>query len=84
MVAPANINGPGQVVIAGDAAAVDRASELCKARGARRAVRLAVSAPFHCALMRPAQSRRPVPDVRSALHARLRVRRAVRVRPTVV
>lgn len=57
VVAPANINGPGQVVIAGHAAAVDRASELCKARGARRAVRLPVSAPFHCALMGPAQSR---------------------------
>lgn len=57
VVAPANINGPGQVVIAGHAAAVDRASELCKARGARRAVRLPVSAPFHCALMGPAQTR---------------------------
>ena len=57
VVAPANINGPGQVVIAGEAAAVERASELCKARGARRAVRLPVSAPFHCALMRPAQER---------------------------
>ncbi len=57
VVAPANINGPGQVVIAGEAAAVERASELCKARGAKRAVRLPVSAPFHCALMRPAQER---------------------------
>lgn len=57
VVAPANINGPGQVVIAGDAAAVERASERCKAKGAKRAVKLPVSAPFHCALMRPAQER---------------------------
>ena len=57
VVAPANINGPGQVVIAGHAAAVDRAIWACKAAGAKRAVRLAVSAPFHCALMRPAQER---------------------------
>ncbi len=57
VVAPANINAPGQVVIAGHAAAVDRASEACKVLGARRAMRLAVSAPFHCALMRPAQAR---------------------------
>lgn len=54
---PANINSPGQVVIAGDAAAVDRAIELLKARGAKRAVKLNVSAPFHCALMMPAQVR---------------------------
>jgi [acyl-carrier-protein] S-malonyltransferase len=57
VVSPANVNSPGQVVIAGHAAAVDRASELCKARGAKRAVRLPVSAPFHCALMKPAQDR---------------------------
>ncbi|HWW95766.1 MAG TPA: ACP S-malonyltransferase [Vicinamibacteria bacterium] len=57
VVAPANINGPGQVVIAGHAAAVDRAAERCKAAGARRALRLPVSAPFHCALMVPAQER---------------------------
>jgi [acyl-carrier-protein] S-malonyltransferase len=55
VVAPANINGPGQVVIAGHAAAVERASALCKATGARHAVPLPVSAPFHCALMQPAQ-----------------------------
>ena len=54
---PANINSPGQVVIAGNAAAVDRAIELLKARGAKRAVKLNVSAPFHCALMMPAQER---------------------------
>jgi [acyl-carrier-protein] S-malonyltransferase len=57
VVSPANVNSAGQVVIAGHAAAVDRASELCKARGAKRAVRLPVSAPFHCALMKPAQDR---------------------------
>jgi [acyl-carrier-protein] S-malonyltransferase len=61
VVAPANINSPGQVVIAGHAAAVARASDACKAAGAKRAVPLPVSAPFHCALMRPAQERlRPV------------------------
>jgi [acyl-carrier-protein] S-malonyltransferase len=57
VVAPANLNCPGQVVIAGHASAVDRAAELCKAKGAKRAVRLPVSAPFHCALMQPAQER---------------------------
>jgi [acyl-carrier-protein] S-malonyltransferase len=57
VVVPANINSPGQVVIAGHAAAVDRAMEKCRAKGAKRAVRLPVSAPFHCPLMRPAQER---------------------------
>jgi [acyl-carrier-protein] S-malonyltransferase len=57
VVSPANINSPGQVVIAGHAGAVDRASELCKKAGAKRAIRLPVSAPFHCALMMPAQTR---------------------------
>jgi [acyl-carrier-protein] S-malonyltransferase len=57
VVSPANINGAGQVVIAGHAAAVQRASERAKALGARRAVPLPVSAPFHCALMQPAQDR---------------------------
>ncbi|HXK10325.1 MAG TPA: ACP S-malonyltransferase [Vicinamibacteria bacterium] len=57
VVSPANVNSPGQVVIAGHAAAVDRATVLCRARGAKRAVRLPVSAPFHCALMKPAQER---------------------------
>jgi [acyl-carrier-protein] S-malonyltransferase len=57
IVSPANINGPGQVVIAGSAAAVLRASERARALGARRAIPLAVSAPFHCALMKPAQER---------------------------
>ncbi len=53
----ANINSPGQIVIAGDAAAIDRTIEILKARGAKRAVKLNVSAPFHCALMKPAQDR---------------------------
>jgi len=54
---PANINSPSQVVIAGDADAIDRAIVLLKERGAKRAVKLNVSAPFHCALMKPAQDR---------------------------
>ncbi len=57
VVVPANINSPGQVVIAGHAAAVERAMERCKARGAKRVLKLPVSAPFHCPLMRPAQER---------------------------
>jgi [acyl-carrier-protein] S-malonyltransferase len=52
---PANFNTPTQIVIAGNAEAVERAIEECKARGARRAMLLKVSAPFHCALMMPAQ-----------------------------
>lgn len=54
---PANINSPDQVVIAGAAAAVDRAMEIAKEMGAKRAIRLNVSAPFHCAMMMPAQER---------------------------
>lgn len=54
---PANINSPNQIVIAGAAAAIDRAIEIVKARGAKRAVKLNVSAPFHCAMMMPAQDR---------------------------
>jgi [acyl-carrier-protein] S-malonyltransferase len=57
VVSPANINSPGQIVIAGHAGAVQRASEGCKAKGAKRAIPLPVSAPFHCALMLPAQER---------------------------
>ncbi|MBA3572184.1 MAG: ACP S-malonyltransferase [Pyrinomonadaceae bacterium] len=52
---PANVNSPSQVVIAGHSGAVDRAIDLLKMRGARRALKLKVSAPFHCALMQPAQ-----------------------------
>jgi [acyl-carrier-protein] S-malonyltransferase len=57
VVSAANLNSPGQVVIAGHAAAVERAVDLAKAAGALKAVMLPVSAPFHCALMRPAQQR---------------------------
>jgi [acyl-carrier-protein] S-malonyltransferase len=57
VVSAANLNSPDQVVIAGHAGAVARAIELAKAAGARRAVLLPVSAPFHCALMAPAQQR---------------------------
>lgn len=53
----ANLNGPGQVVIAGQSEAVECAIELVKQRGAKRAMRLQVSAPFHCSLMRPAAER---------------------------
>lgn len=54
VVSPANLNGGGQIVVAGHANAVNRAINVAKARGAKRAVALAVSAPFHCALMSPA------------------------------
>ncbi len=52
---PANINSPSQIVIAGNTEAIDRACELLKERGAKRAIKLNVSAPFHCDLMLPAQ-----------------------------
>ena len=55
IVQAANFNSPGQTVISGALAAVEKASALAKAKGARRAVMLPVSAPFHCALMQPAQ-----------------------------
>ncbi|PYR79530.1 MAG: [acyl-carrier-protein] S-malonyltransferase [Acidobacteria bacterium] len=57
VVSPANLNAPGQIVIAGHAAAVARAGERARALGARRVIPLAVSAPFHCALMKPAEDR---------------------------
>jgi [acyl-carrier-protein] S-malonyltransferase len=57
VVSPANLNGGGQVVIAGAAAAVARAGARATALGARRVIPLSVSAPFHCALMKPAQDR---------------------------
>lgn len=53
----ANLNSPDQTVISGSQAAVERAAELAKQRGAKRAIMLPVSAPFHCALMQPAQDR---------------------------
>jgi [acyl-carrier-protein] S-malonyltransferase len=57
VVSPANLNAPGQIVISGSASAVQRASERAKELGARRVLRLPVSAPFHCSLMKPAQKR---------------------------
>jgi len=57
VVEPANLNAPGQTVVAGHAAAVQRASAAAKERGAKRVIPLSVSAPFHCRLMRPAQHR---------------------------
>ncbi|MBF8781295.1 ACP S-malonyltransferase [Pseudomonas fulva] len=57
VVSAVNFNSPGQVVIAGNKAAVDRAIELCKAKGAKRALPLSVSVPSHCALMKPAAER---------------------------
>jgi [acyl-carrier-protein] S-malonyltransferase len=57
VVSPANINGGGQVVIAGHTGAVERAGAIAKRLGARRAIPLPVSAPFHCALMQPAEVR---------------------------
>ena len=66
VVSAANLNGAGQVVIAGARAAVARAGDRAKALGAKRVVALAVSAPFHCALMKPAEARL-APELR-ALH----------------
>lgn len=65
VVSAANLNSPGQIVIAGSAAAVARASERAKALGAKRAIPLPVSAPFHCALMKPAEERL-APELRAA------------------
>src|SRR4051794_10817973 len=63
VVSVANINAPGQIVIAGTKAAVDRAIAVAKTRGVRRALPLPVSAPFHCALMKPAEERlKPILD----------------------
>jgi len=57
VVAPANLNSPGQIVIAGNSEAVERAIALAKGAGAKRAILLRVSAPFHCPLMKPAEDR---------------------------
>jgi [acyl-carrier-protein] S-malonyltransferase len=57
VVSPANFNSPGQIVIAGHATAVNRAIEIAKGRGFRKAMLLPVSAPFHCTLMKPAAER---------------------------
>jgi len=72
VVSPANVNGGGQVAIAGAAAAVARAGERAKALGARRVVPLTVSAPFHCALMKPAEERL-APELRAMAVADPRV-----------
>jgi [acyl-carrier-protein] S-malonyltransferase len=71
VVSPANLNSPEQIVISGHAAAVKRAVELASQSGAKRAVILPVSAPFHCPLMAPAQERLE-PDLRAAKFADLR------------
>jgi [acyl-carrier-protein] S-malonyltransferase len=68
VVSPANLNAPGQVVIAGHASAVRLAGEHARTLGAKRVIPLAVSAPFHCALMKPAEDRL-APELR-ALAAR--------------
>jgi [acyl-carrier-protein] S-malonyltransferase len=68
IVSAANLNSPDQVVIAGHAGAVQRAAELAKAAGAKRAVILQVSAPFHCALMKPAQERLAADLERTTFH----------------
>jgi [acyl-carrier-protein] S-malonyltransferase len=57
VVEPVNFNEPTQIVIAGHTAAVDKACELAKAKGAKRAMKLAVSAPFHSSLLKPASDR---------------------------
>lgn len=54
IVEPANLNCPGQVVIAGEVRAVESAIEICKSKGAKRALLLPVSAPFHCSMLKPA------------------------------
>ena len=71
VVSPANLNSPDQIVISGNAAAVKRAVEIASQSGAKRAVMLPVSAPFHCALMAPAQKRLE-PDLRAAKFSDLR------------
>jgi [acyl-carrier-protein] S-malonyltransferase len=72
VVSPANLNSPEQTVISGSAAAVKRAVEIASQSGAKRAVILPVSAPFHCALMMPAQERLE-PDLRAAPFSALKI-----------
>ncbi|MEO7156002.1 MAG: ACP S-malonyltransferase [Vicinamibacterales bacterium] len=72
VVSAANLNGSGQIVIAGTTAAVARASERARALGAKRAIPLPVSAPFHCALMKPAEIRL-TPELRAVKSADPRV-----------
>jgi [acyl-carrier-protein] S-malonyltransferase len=72
VVTPAGFNSPDQIAISGHRGAVERAMELAKAAGAKRAVALPVSAPFHCPLMRPAQQRLK-PDLDATRFAGLRI-----------
>ena len=72
VVSAANLNSPDQVVIAGNTSAVARAAELAKAAGAKRAIMLSVSAPFHCPLMKPAQERLR-PDLEATVFSNLAV-----------
>lgn len=81
--APANINSGKQVVIAGNTEAIDRASDLLKSRGAKRVLKLNVSAPFHCALMTPAQERLAV-DLEAVRFDDLRVPLVTNVDAAVV
>lgn len=71
VVSPANVNSPEQIAISGSAAAVKRAVEIASQSGAKRAVMLPVSAPFHCALMEPAKQRLE-PELRAAAFGALR------------
>jgi len=71
VVSAANLNSPEQTVVAGNAAAVKRAVEIASQSGAKRAVVLAVSAPFHCSLLAPAQQRLEI-DLRGAAFGPLR------------
>jgi [acyl-carrier-protein] S-malonyltransferase len=72
VVTPAGFNSPDQIAIAGNKGAVERAMELAKAAGAKRAIALPVSAPFHCPLMRPAQQRLK-PDLDATHFRNLRI-----------
>jgi len=71
ILSPANLNSPGQIVIAGNREAVERAVVLAKEAGAKRAILLQVSAPFHCSLLKPAEERLSI-DVNECSFAELR------------
>src|SRR5690606_13548996 len=83
VVSVANENSPDQTVIAGDKSAVERAGELARTAGAKRVVMLPVSAPFHCALMSPAQTRLKA-DLEALDFADLRVPLVNNVEATLV
>lgn len=82
-VSPANINSPDQIVISGSKAAVERGAELAKEKGAKRAVMLPVSAPFHCSLMQPAQDRLAT-DLRTLQFSRPRIPVVTNVDATLI